>query len=54
MESRRGTPRTYPAPANGHLRHVFTEIPNATTLEHIEDLLPHRIAPAQIKSNVNG
>jgi transposase len=47
------------AKANGvepyaYLRHVFTEIPKATTLEHIEALLPHRIDPAQIKRNVNG
>jgi transposase len=36
-----------------YLRHVFTEIPKATTLEHIEALLPHCIDPAQIKRNVN-
>jgi len=47
------------AKANGiepyaYLRHVFTEIPKATTLEDIEALLPHRIDREQIKRNVNG
>ena len=47
------------AKANGiepyaYLRHVFTKIPKATTLEHIEALLPHRIDPAEIQRNVNG
>ncbi len=47
------------AKANGiepyaYLRHVFTEIPKAETLEHIEALLPHRIDPEQIKRNVDG
>lgn len=32
-----------------YLRHVFTELPKATTLEHIEALLPHRIDPDQIR-----
>ena len=47
------------AKANGiepyaYLRHVFTEIPKATTLEHIEALLPHRIDREQMKRDVNG
>jgi transposase len=42
------------AKANGiepyaYLRLVFTEIPKATTLGHIEALLPHRIDPDQIR-----
>jgi len=46
------------AKANGiepyaYLRHVFTEIPKATTLQHIEALLPHRIDPAEIQRDVN-
>ena len=46
------------AKANGiepyaYLRHVFTEIPKATTLEDIEALLPHRIDREQMKDNVN-
>ncbi len=45
------------AKANGiepyaYLRLVFTEIPKATTLEHIEALLPHRINPDQIRRYV--
>jgi len=47
------------AKANGiepyaYLRHVFTEIPKATTLEDIEALLPHRIDREQIKRYVDG
>ncbi len=46
------------AKANGiepyaYLRHVFTEIPKTTTLEHIEALLPHRIDRDQIRRNVD-
>ena len=46
------------AKANGiepyaYLRHVFTELPKATTLDHIEALLPHRIDPDQIRRYVN-
>jgi len=45
------TPPTAPLP---YLRHVFTEIPKATTLEDIEALLPHRIDREQMKRDVNG
>jgi transposase len=46
------------AKANGlepyaYLRHLFTELPKATTLESIEELLPHRTDPAQLKPPVN-
>ena len=46
------------AKANGiepyaYLRHVFTELPKATALDHIEALLPHRIDPDQIRRYVH-
>ncbi len=46
------------AKANGlepyaYLRHIFTELPKATALEAIEELLPHRIDTAQFKTPVN-
>jgi transposase len=44
------------AKANGlepyaYLRHIFSELPKATTLQEIEELLPHRIDPAQLKES---
>jgi transposase len=36
-----------------YLRHIFTELPKATALEAIEELLPHRIDTAQFKTPVN-
>jgi hypothetical protein len=43
------------AKANGHepyayLRHIFTELPKATTVEDIEALLPYRLDPATLKT----
>jgi transposase len=45
------------AKANGlepyaYLHHIFTELPKVTTLEKIEELLPHRIDPAQLRHPV--
>ena len=41
------------AKANGlepyaYLRHVFTELPNAMSLEHVEALLPYRLDPSDL------
>ena len=33
----------------GYLRHVFTELPKATTVEDIEALLPHRVEPDTLR-----
>ena len=45
------------AKANGHepyayLRYLFTELPNATTVEQIESLLPFNLSPDEIKRSV--
>ena len=36
-----------------YLRHVFTELPKATTVADIEALLPMRIAPSQLNVNTD-
>ena len=35
-----------------YLRHVFTELPKATNVEHIEGLLPYRIDPATLSKSI--
>jgi hypothetical protein len=32
-----------------YLRHVFAEIPQATTVEDLEELLPRRVDPARLQ-----
>ena len=44
------------AKANGlepyaYLKHLFTELPRATTVDDIEALLPYRIDPDRLKAN---